>query len=143
MKTISEEEVQALLDAYYLGGETVSPNQESEDWDLYATVYKELAKDNTQVPSTFANRVAVEAFYQEERKKVLTNRLLSIAFIAVLIVLGFLCLRLFGFAIAVQVTELLKTPFTVPIVLLVLVGFVLETMLSKKVLKPETSVGAP
>lgn len=131
MKTDKDEEIQALLDTYYSRDKTDEPEMESKEFDLYITVYEALAQDNIKVPKSFANKVTAEIFYKEERKKALTNRLLNTAIIAVLIIVGYISLNIFGFSIDTHFL-LESTTLLLPIASLVLLGSVVEVVLTRK-----------
>lgn len=146
MKTFSDEEIQALLDARHLEKETAIPNIELEELELYRAVYTALEKDEPEIPLGFANKVAVEVFYKEERKKVLANRLLSIGLIVLLVVVSLLSIQILGVSLNLQSIELLKSPifhFIVSIALLVFIAAMLEPLLGKKELKREVRSGLP
>lgn len=141
MKAYSDEELQALLDAHFLENKKGYLDIESDDLDLYNSVYTTLAEEKIEVPTTFANQVAIEVFVQEERKKAFIGRLLNAALIVALLITAFVSLLVFDLSPGFNIREFFQsTTFSsiVPIGFLVLAVYVLEGILHGKYWKKHT-----
>lgn len=133
MRELSDEEIQALLDAGK--PEAMPDGNHSEDFQLYQNLYQSLAEDDTEIPHRFASKVSTELYYQKERKAALAHRIITGALAIGLFALAFVALRVFGFSTNFMPEFLLQNKaflFVGAMALLVIAATTVESLLQKK-----------